>query len=256
MTRSRLMTLSVVSVILVAALVGGATFALFTAQSLNHTNNFTAGTLAIANADKTPWDVMVGNMAPGDVFEKTITVTNTGSLELEFAGTFSRTGAIFAGTNKALVDLLNGYGVLAPGASQDVTVRVTLPLAADNSYQTATGNVTVTFHAFQTRNLTNAVGTFVQTNDNAANGSNLYDGYLLNDGANTVPLTDGNLLAMYEVRPDGTVNYLVTTPDPLPPQQPDPKFWLNNAKPNGTYNYVVVTKSGIRYTASIVHVQN
>lgn len=253
MTRIKLMLLSALSVVLVAGLIGGATFALFTAQTTNQENTFTAGTLSISNANKTAWHVDVANMAPGDVFEKVITVTNTGSLELEFAGTFARSGAIFQGATPAFVELFSAYGTLAPGATKDVTVRVSLPLGANNSYQTATGSLTITFNAFQTKNLTPAAATWVKTNDNVFNASRnaYYDGYELRDAGNVrIDLIENVLLGMYEIRPDGTVNYLQVSGNA------DPKFWMNNARPDGAYNYVVVTKSGTRYTATLNHVSN
>lgn len=253
MKRFGMLFLSIVSVVLVAGLIGGATFALFSAQTGNVDNEFAAGTLSISNADLTTWDVNVSNMAPGDVYEKTITVTNTGSLELEFAGTFTRSGALFQGAAQGIVELFNGYGVLAPGASKNVTVRVSLPLTAGNSYQSATGTVTVLFNAFQTKNLTNASATFVKTNDNAYNPSRnaYYDGYVLKDANNVqIDLIENVLLGIYEIRPNGSVMYLEVVGNS------DPKYWHNNAKPDGTYNYVIVTKGGIRYMATINHVSN
>lgn len=65
-----------------------------------------------------------------------------------------------------------------------------------------------------------------------------------------VDLTDANVLAMYEIRPDGTVNYLDVG------GSTDPKLWFNNAKPNGLYSYVIVTEYGYRYTTSLNHVSN
>lgn len=250
MKRTRVLLLGILSVVVMMSLIAGATVALFTADAANEDNTFTAGTLSISQADKTTWDIKVGNMAPGDSFEKLITVTNTGTLALEFASTNSRVGALFAGPHRAFVELFDGYGDLAPGQSQDVRVRVTLPREANNTYQGATGTVTVTFHAFQTKNLTPAAAATVQTNNNAAGpGGNLYDGYLFQDGSgNTIPLTTGNILAIYEIRPDLTVNYLA------PLDNTDPKLWFNNAKPNGTYQYVVVTLTGTRYTTSLTHV--
>jgi predicted ribosomally synthesized peptide with SipW-like signal peptide len=253
MNRFKVLFLSLVSLVLVVAVIGGATLALFTASGSNGSNQFAAGTLAISNADLTTWDVNVGNMAPGDSYEKSIRVTNTGSLALEFAGTNTRTGALFGGSTPAVIDLVDAFGSLAPGASKDVTVRVSLPLGAGNSYQMATGSVVVTFHAWQSANLTTGAATAVQTNNNAYNAPRnaYYDGYLFQDsGSNTIPLIEANLLAMYEIRPGSTANYLSAE------GSSDPKFWFNNAKPSGTYHYVLVTTSGNRYTATINHISD
>lgn len=72
----------------------------------------------------------------------------------------------------------------------------------------------------------------------------------MDSGGNTIPLTDTNLLGLYEIRPNGTVNYLSVD------GSADPKFWLNNAKADGLYTYVIVTGSGFRYTGSINHVSD
>lgn len=253
MSRLRIMLLGVVSIVLMASVIGGATLALFTSSAASQENDFVTGNVEISQADATTWDANVGNMAPGDSYTKDIIVTNTGSLDLEFASAYATSGDLFSGIDRARVRLLNGFGTLAPGASQVVTVEVSLPLTAPDSYENTTGDLDVTFHAFQTKNVTVATATAVQTNDNAYNATfDLYfDGYEIRDAANNlIPLTDTNLLGMYMIQPDGTSVYLEAD------GSTDPKFWFNNAKPDGLYNLVIVTKSGTRYTASINHVSN
>lgn len=116
---------------MIASAVGGATLALFTSTAGSQENDFATGSVEISQADASTWDLNVGDMAPGDSYEKTITVSNTGSLDLGFASTISRSGALFQGSTPAIVELLNGYGTLSPGDTQDVTVRVSLPLGAN-----------------------------------------------------------------------------------------------------------------------------
>lgn len=245
MKRIRLLFLAIVSVVVISAVVGVGTFALFSDSALNNANSFQAGTLSIDVDKPGTWSVNFENMAPGDTVSKTITVKNTGSLDLEFATSATRTGALFTGAGRATYALLNAYGTLAPGATQDVTVQVTLPLSAANSYQSAQGTMNITFFAFQTRNLTAgaATATLLSTADA------VYNKYEFRDaGGNLIPLTDANLLGLYEMQPGGTSMRLVTTVG-----DNDPYLWFNKSKPAGTYSYVIVTKSGMRYTASFNH---
>jgi len=238
-------------VVLVGGIVGGATFALFSASSGNQKQEFEAGTVEIANSDKTTWSSEVGNMAPGDTFEKKITVTNTGSLQLAFAATVSKSGDLFKGATPATVEIGNAYGILNPGASTTVTARVALPLGAKNEYQTLNGQFEITFHAYQTKNVNPVPAGAHKTNNNAYNSVRdaYYDGYEFRDGGgNLIPLFEDNLLAMYERRPGGAIHYLVAEGNT------DPKFWFNDAKDDGHYDYVLVLKSGAVYYSGINHV--
>jgi|GEM_PF-796317 len=245
MKRFRLMFLSIVSVVLVATLIGGATFALFTANTSNANNTFTAGTVKISNANKTTWSANFDNMAPGDTVTKTITITNTGSLELEFAGRIeSRTGDLFQGANKATVALTNGYGTLASGAEQDVTVSVTLPLAAGEEYEGDTGNLTLVFYAWQTKNLVDKNGQAVLINRNDA----VYDKVeFKTDLGVQIHLGALNLVGVYMIYPDGTSNHSRIVGDT------DPYMWFDSSRPAGTYTFVVVMADGTRYTINHIH---
>jgi len=245
--------MALVSVLLVGGLVGGATFALFTDSTESQKSEFTAGELDISNSDKTSWSSEVENMAPGDSFEKKITVTNTGSLQLAFAATVSKSGALFGGATPATVEIGNAYGILNPGASTTVTATVHLPLEANDDYQTASGEFAITFHAYQTKNVSPELAHADQTNDNAYNAVRdaYYDGYLIEDGdGNVIPLDDDNVLGMYERRPDSSIHHLVTD------GSTDPKLWFNNAKDDGRYDYVLVLNRGAVYYFAINHVGN
>jgi predicted ribosomally synthesized peptide with SipW-like signal peptide len=238
--RSRTFMLSSLAVVLCTGLVGGVTYALFSAQSVNSSNNFTAGTVTIGNTDKTAWSTNFDNMAPGDTVSKTVTVHNTGSLDFEFVSVPSKSGALFAGTGKASVAVNNGTGTLPPGGAQDVTAAVSLPLSADNSYQAATGNLTITFYAWQTRNITSKVATVTKTGTTGT-----WDVYHFADGATLIPLNISNIIAFTEHRPDGsTLSFEVDASG-------DPNFYFNNTRPAGTYTYEIMGHNGIKYTGTI-----
>jgi len=147
------MFMSMMVIALVAALVGGATFAVFTSSSMNANNTFSAGTVEITLGTETTDAVAMGNMAPGDVVAGSFVVENTGSLELYYVVTPIAGGALFAGANPAFVTVTaNENGVLAPGASATVAYTVTLPLAAGNEYQGVSGSLQFDINAVQTAN--------------------------------------------------------------------------------------------------------
>lgn len=167
MILNKKIALSLMSVALVSALVGGATFAIFTDTASNPENTFTAGTVDINSEITTNWSANANNMAPGDTKEAVITVKNAGSLELRYDVSQSTSGALFGGATPATVAYERSTDggatwtafipgdnnfVMAAGASNLIKVKVTLPSAADNSYQGATGSLTVTFSAEQTAN--------------------------------------------------------------------------------------------------------
>ncbi|MBP1759269.1 MAG: hypothetical protein H6Q63_186 [Firmicutes bacterium] len=139
---------------IVATLVGGATFAIFTDQSTNASNTFTAGTLEVEAGAQNTQGVVLTNMAPGDTIDGTFVVTNTGTLELRFDTTANISGTIFEGTTPAVVTIDNAADVVvAPnGGTQTVSYHVNLPQGAGNTYMGATGDLTFTVDAEQTAN--------------------------------------------------------------------------------------------------------
>jgi predicted ribosomally synthesized peptide with SipW-like signal peptide len=147
------MFMSMLVIALAAALVGGATMAIFTDTETNTGNTFTAGTVTLG-IGSTTLEANAGNMAPGDVRGGSFNVTNTGLLELRFDVSAATSGNLFAGATPATVGGLadDQNVVLAPGASATVNFTVSLPLAAGNSYQGATGTVDFTIEAEQTAN--------------------------------------------------------------------------------------------------------
>ena len=147
------MFMSMLVIALAAALVGGATMALFTDTAANAGNTFTAGTVEIT-VGTTTLAANATNMAPGDTRDGSFVVTNAGTLELRYSVSAATTGDLFGGPTPAVV---GGLGddqnvVLAPGASATVSFTVALPIGAGNDYQGDGGTVDFTISAVQTAN--------------------------------------------------------------------------------------------------------
>ncbi|MBS4007218.1 MAG: SipW-dependent-type signal peptide-containing protein [Clostridium sp.] len=145
---------SMLVIALAAALVGGATMAIFTDEAVNEGNTFTAGTIDINTVGATTLPLAAGNMAPGDTVTGSFTVENDGTLELRFDVSAEGSGALFLGDTPATVGGLEDDQdvVLEPGESAIVSFTVELPIGANNDYQGATGTVDFTIEAEQTAN--------------------------------------------------------------------------------------------------------
>lgn len=161
-----LMSLATVGAL--SALITGASFALFTAQTENINNTFSAGTVTLGNVALGSCDIGdPNNLAPGDSGSCTVNVTYSGSLEAFIGVQFSTEGALFEGSHPVTVSLSggvgdhNGYYLLGKyddGETASVTADWSFPLAAGNEYQGASGTVNLKFVAVQARNNTDADG--------------------------------------------------------------------------------------------------
>ena len=143
--------MSMMMIALVAALVGGATFALFTDATTNDNNTFAAGTVKIIAGGQVYSDTVdISNIAPGDVISGSFDVENNGSLKLWYNVTQTASGPLFSGATPAEVALTDpGWKELAPGATATVNYTVTLPLETNDDYQGATGTLSFTVDAEQ-----------------------------------------------------------------------------------------------------------
>jgi spore coat-associated protein N len=161
MSIKKKMGAALVSTALGAALIGGGTFALFTSTDSNTGNTFTAGTVSI-DADNdavfASTDVTFNNMAPGDSGEKTITVTNKGTLDAWVAiDEITTTGLagspnIFAEGGLKLTKDSKIVKVAANGGTATFTVDYEFPSSAGNNFQGAKGTAEIKFKAVQARN--------------------------------------------------------------------------------------------------------
>lgn len=157
MKRIRLMFLSIVSVVLVAGLISGATFALFTAQTGNQSNTFTAGTLSLSSV--TPQGQVftagmpVDGLAPGDKGTGILTVKNEGSLDawVNIVTPLTGTGDLFGGSTPLVVTEANGTKLIPAGQSRTFVLNWELPLAAGDSYQGKEGVITINVNGVQAK---------------------------------------------------------------------------------------------------------
>ncbi len=164
------LVLSLMTVALVALLASGATFALFTAQTTNANNTFTAGTVAIN--DPFAANVSIGPLAPGDSGDVAdYTITYSGTLDAWLGLTASTSGALFTGTHPVDITISDGtnnydentaeqvLGLFTNGDSVTLDVDYSWSADADNSYQGATGELNLQVFAVQSANNTNLMGT-------------------------------------------------------------------------------------------------
>lgn len=146
-----------------AALVAGGSFALFTSTATNAENTFSAGTVIVTDVTGgtlSSQEVNAANLAPGDSKTLVMTVKNEGTLDqwVKIDDTETNatvTGGLFGGATPMTLALDSDVVKLAPGATATFDVTYTLPLAADNTYQSATGSFDVVVDAVQARNNTN-----------------------------------------------------------------------------------------------------
>lgn len=156
--------LSLAAVSALSILVTGASFALFSAQTQNVNNTFTAGTVTLGSVTPFTCNVATDNMAPGDSGSCNVSVTYTGSLAAWIGVDYSTSGDLFTGANPMTASFgsypnIAGKYVLGQknnGESADVTVNYNFPLAAGNEYQGKSGQINLQFHAVQARNNTNS----------------------------------------------------------------------------------------------------
>ncbi len=173
----------VLSVVLIGLLtfgVGMGSFAWFTSQATSEENVFETGTLEIGvpeGNDGVTAFISGANWAPGSTVTETIDVSNLGSLDFKYKVSASRVaeadtqdeadstylydklevvvsdgdGELYNGSLSGLIDVLCDAG-LASGASETLTITVTLPTDADNTYQGIGTTIQFTFDATQTAN--------------------------------------------------------------------------------------------------------
>lgn len=158
---------------LATALVGGATFALFTDETVNANNTFAAGTVDIVLndqvSDETTGLFNIPDIAPGDSGSIPLKVHNSGSLDFRYDVEVVRSGALFEGDTPIVLTLKSDSGEtwvwdknsedfrdlnreLKEGKTDNLTMEWYFPLEANNDYQEATGSFSVNFTAEQTRN--------------------------------------------------------------------------------------------------------
>jgi len=147
----------VVGVGAIAALVIGATFALFSSQATTPGQTFAAGTVNLYNAST--GTCTAGNLEPGDTGTCDFTVRYNGSLPAYIGAEGTASGQLanvlsftINGTPQGSTPVLIGNSVASGGGPYTAAVDYTLSSSADNSYQGQSATVTVTFYAEQCSN--------------------------------------------------------------------------------------------------------
>ncbi len=159
------MAMSLLAIGVISLIVSAATFALFTAQTANNNNTFSAGTVtlgAVAGCSNT-----INNIAPGDSGSFNCVVTYTGSLAAWVGYTATMGGDLTTcdgggrftapGLNLGAIPAVLG-GVANNGDTRTVTVNWNFALAAGNDCQGDSGAIGITFYAVQSANNTTGAG--------------------------------------------------------------------------------------------------
>ena len=171
--KSRILV-SMLVIALAAALVGGATMSIFTAQGVTDEQTYAAGTVLLDVTEEKILDtgttMAIGNMAPGDTIEGEFKVENAGTLPLWFNVGYEASGFLFTGESEggeeAVLNEENGDGEkhnatvtiidkeflpkeLAPGEKETIRFKVHLPREAGNEYQGAEGQLKFLVNAEQ-----------------------------------------------------------------------------------------------------------
>ena len=94
MSRTRKLLLTVLVIGIVGALAGVGTFSAFSSTTVNSGNDFAAGTVYIADNDTGSAMYNVTDQVPGDIVERCITVTYTGSMDADVKLYGSAVGAL------------------------------------------------------------------------------------------------------------------------------------------------------------------
>ncbi len=142
----------------------------FTATTTNPSNSFGSATLTLSN-DKSAAASLINlaNLVPGDTANRTVTITNTGTVGMTYTGAISavantllwsdttngiqvtvKRGATVLYGPGALKNLvLAASGTIAASGTDTLTFDFNLPVAAGNTFQTLTQDFTITYTATQ-----------------------------------------------------------------------------------------------------------
>jgi predicted ribosomally synthesized peptide with SipW-like signal peptide len=145
-----------------ALLIGGATMAWFTSEDTNEDNSFAAGTLEISLDKENGQKYFdISNIQPGDHGSTELTVSNVGSLALNYNFGLTEEGGLFEGKNPLKIvitdrgnkpiDLDAGHN-LKPNSQETYTISWSMPQEAGNSYQAQSGRLGIGVYAEQVVN--------------------------------------------------------------------------------------------------------
>ena len=141
----------------------------FTATTTNPANSFGSATLTLSN-DKSAAASLINlaNLVPGDTANRTVTITNTGTVGMTYSAAISATAntllwsdttngiqvtvkrgvtTLYTGALKTLA--LAASGTIAASGTDTLTFDFSLPTTAGNTFQTLTQDFTITYTATQ-----------------------------------------------------------------------------------------------------------
>ena len=133
-------------IVVIALMVAGTGYALFSATARGGASRLEAGTVAIEVVGE---PVDLSGIAPGDRGEVVFEVVNTGTLPLSFLLDVEKGGTLFEGGNPVIVSYEVYSAQLAPGARSMVAVTWSFPQSAGNEYQGASGTFELVVTATQ-----------------------------------------------------------------------------------------------------------
>lgn len=137
---------SLLAVVALLGLMGGAAFAVFT-DSTTDTASLSTGSVNITKSSGGTWSGDIKKLVPGQPLSKTIVIRNAGTLDFEWAAHHETTGALFQGTTPPALIYRPTQGVLHRDETQAVDLTVELPSEAGNVYQSESGKLTLHFNA-------------------------------------------------------------------------------------------------------------
>lgn len=146
-----------------ATLIGGGSYALFTAEAVNTGNTFTTGGVTIENVSSSfSATKYFENLAPGDSEEWTVTIKNKDTLDAWVQvpeDGYVKTGDLFGGNHPLSIDVNNEVFRIKAGEEKTFKFKYAFPKDAGNEYQGKTGSLDIKFLAVQAKNNTNSDGT-------------------------------------------------------------------------------------------------
>ena len=141
----------------------------FTATTTNPANSFGSATLTMSN-DKSAAASLINlsNLVPGDTANRTVVITNTGSVGFTYTPSISATAntllwsdttngiqvTVYRGLTQLYTGALKNMtwgasGTIAAGGTDTLTFDFSLPATAGNTFQSLTQDFTITYTATQ-----------------------------------------------------------------------------------------------------------
>lgn len=161
------LALSMLAIALVSGLVVAGTFALFTAEGSVSDNTFVAGDVTLGEAASLGCNLPTGDLAPGDSSSCSFKITYSGSLNAwvgytavfggELADKLSFDYHRVDGNDLVQKDTKYVVGEFAPAGEKTVVIGYTFAKNADDTYEDATGSLTLALTAVQARNNTTTI---------------------------------------------------------------------------------------------------